>query len=139
MAELKTKMTGASVDEFLGGIPSQQTREDCFKIVDIMKLVTNEEPKMWGTSIVGFGLIHPKYASGRELDWMIVGFSPRKQNLTIYLTGNFKQDTDLLEKLGKFKTGGGCLYIKKLQDVDIKILQDLIERSVKLTKATYVS
>ena len=133
MAELKTKKTGASVEDFLNGLPSEQTRKDCFEIVKIMKQVTKEEPKMWGSSIIGFGSTHLKYASGRELDWMSVGFSPRKQNLTLYLTGNFNLQTDLLNKLGKHKTGGGCLYIKTLQDVDTKVLQELIQRSVSAT------
>jgi hypothetical protein len=131
MAELKTKKTEASVEDFLNGLPSEQTRKDCFEIVKIMKQATKEEPKMWGSSIIGFGSTHLKYASGRELDWMIVGFSPRKQNLTLYLTGNFNPYTDLLKKLGKHKTGGGCLYIKTLQDVDTKVLKELIQRSVK--------
>ncbi len=131
MAELKTKKTGASVKDFLNGIPGEQTRKDCFEIVKIMKQVTKEEPKMWGSSIIGFGSTHLKYASGRELDWMIIGFSPRKQNLTLYLTGNFKSYTDLLQKLGKHKTSVGCLYIKTLNDVDTKVLKELIKRSVK--------
>jgi len=119
------------VEDFLNGIPSEQTRKDCFEIVKIMKQVTKEEPKMWGSSIIGFGSTHLKYASGRELDWMIVGFSPRKQNLTLYLTGNFMSHTDLLQKLGEHKTGGGCLYIKTLKDVDTKVLKELIQRCVK--------
>jgi hypothetical protein len=131
MAELKTKKTKASVEDFLNGLPSEQTTKDCFEIVKIMKQATKEEPKMWGSSIIGFGSTHLKYASGRELDWMIVGFSPRKQNLTFYLSGNFNPYTDLLQKLGKHKTGGGCLYIKTLKDVDIKVLKELIQRSVK--------
>jgi hypothetical protein len=131
MAELKTKMTEASVDDFLNSLPSEQTRKDCFEIVKIMKQATKEEPRMWGSSIIGFGSIHLKYASGRELDWMIVGFSPRKQNLTLYLSGIFKSYTDLLQKLGKYKTGSGCLYIKALKDVDTTVLEELIQRSVE--------
>jgi hypothetical protein len=131
MAELKTKKTEASVEDFLNGLPSEQTTKDCFEIIKIMKQATKAEPKMWGSSIIGFGSTHLKYANGRELDWMIVGFSPRKQNLTLYLAGNFKAATDLLQKLGKHKTGGGCLYIKTLKDVDTKVLKELIQRSVK--------
>ena len=131
MAELKTKQTEASVDNFLNGLPSEQMRNDCFEIVKIMKQATKAEPKMWGSSIIGFGSTHLKYASGRELDWMIIGFSPRKQNLTLYLAGGLSSYTDLLEKLGKHKTGGGCLYIKTLKDVDAKILKEVIQRSVK--------
>ena len=133
MAELKTKKTEASVDDFLNGLPSEQTRKDCVEIIRIMKQVTKDEPKMWGSSIVGFGSTHLIYASGRELDWMLVGFSPRKQNLTLYLTGISNSHTDLLEKLGKHKTGGGCLYIKTLQDVDSEVLKELIQRSVEAT------
>ena len=131
MAELKTKKTEASVEDFLNGLLSEQTTKDCFEIVKIMKQATKEEPKMWGSSIIGFGSTHLKYTSGRELDWMIIGFSPRKQNLALYLTGNFTQYTGLLQKLGKHKTGGGCLYIKTLKDVDIKVLKELIQRSVE--------
>jgi hypothetical protein len=132
MAELKTKKTEASVDDFLNGLPMEQTRKDCFEIVHIMQQATQEEPKMWGTSIIGFGSIHLKYASGRELDWMIVGFSPRKQNITLYLPGNPNLYTGLLEKLGKHKTGGGCLYIKTLRDVDTEVLAELIQQSVQV-------
>ena len=131
MVELKTKKTEASVDDFLNGLPSEQTRRDCFEISKIMKQATKAEPKMWGSSIVGFGSTHLKYASGRELDWMIIGFSPRKQNLTLYLSGGLDTYTDLLQKLGKYKTGGGCLYIKTLRDVDIKVLKAIIGQSVK--------
>jgi len=130
MAELKTKQTEASVEDFLNCLPSEQTRADCFEIVKIMTQATNAEPKMWGSSIIGFGSTHLKYASGRELDWMMVGFSPRKQNLTLYITGDLNLYTDLLEKLGKYKKGVGCLYIKKLQDVDTRVLEELIQRSV---------
>jgi hypothetical protein len=131
MAELKTKKTGASVEDFLNSLPSEQARNDSFEIVNIMKQATEEEPKMWGSSIIGFGSTHLKYASGRELDWMIVGFSPRKQNLTLYLSGVFNSYTDLLQKLGKYKTGVGCLYIKTLKDVDAEVLKELIQRCVK--------
>jgi hypothetical protein len=131
MAELKTKVTGASVEDYLNRLTNEQTKADCFEIVKIMKQSTNEEPKMWGTSIIGFGSTHLKYASGRELDWMIVGFAPRKEKLALYLPGYYKQYTDLLQNLGKYKTGVGCLYIKTLKDVDIKVLKELIQRSVK--------
>jgi hypothetical protein len=134
MAELKTQKTEASVDDFLNNLPNELMRKDCFEIIKIMKQETKEEPKMWGPSIIGFGSTHLKYASGRELDWMIVGFSPRKQNLTLYLPGNINSSTDLLNKLGKHKTGGGCLYVKKLQDVDIEVLKELIQRTVKAAK-----
>jgi hypothetical protein len=131
MAELKTKKTEASVEDFLYSLPNEQTRNDCFEIIKIMKQATEEEPKMWGSSIIGFGNTHLKYASGRDLEWMIVGFSPRKQNLTLYLTGVFNSYTDLLQKLGKYKTGVGCLYIKTLKDIDAEVLKELIQRYVK--------
>jgi hypothetical protein len=131
MAELKTKKTGASVDDFLNELPNEQTRKDCFEIVRIMKQVTQAEPKMWGPSIIGFGSTLLKYPNGREMDWMMIGFSPRKQNLTFYLTSNFTANTELLEKLGKYKTGGGCLYIKKLEDVNSDVLTELIQDTVK--------
>ncbi len=131
MAELKTKQTEASVEDFLNTIKDEQTRNDCFEIVKIMKQVTKADAKMWEPSIIGFGNIHLKYASGRELDWMIVGFSPRKQNITLYIPGSLESYTDLLGKLGKHKTGKGCLYIKKLADIDRKVLQELIKESSK--------
>ena len=124
MAELKTQVTHASVDEFLQGIRDAKKREDCYQILKIMKKATRADPKMWGTSIVGFGEYHYVYASGREGDWFITGFSPRVQNLTLYMMEGF--DPELLKKLGKFKTGKGCLYINKLEDVDAKVLDELI-------------
>jgi hypothetical protein len=134
MAELKTKLTDASVTEFINGIKDEEKRADSFEILKLMKQVTKEEPKMWGSSIIGFGNVHYKYDSGREGDWFITGFSPRNQNLTLYVIGSFKPHVDLLNKLGKHKTGVGCLYIKKLQDVDIKVLKELIQQSVKAAK-----
>ena len=134
MAELKTKLNNASVDKFLKDLKDKQASADCFQIVELMRKATKAEPKMWGTSIVGFGNIHLKYESGRELDWFPIGFSPRKQNLTIYLMGSIGSQKELLDKLGKYSTGKGCLYIKKLADVDIKVLNKLITASVKHAK-----
>jgi len=134
MAELKTKLNDASVTEFLNGIKDEEKRADSFEILNLMKQVTKEEPKMWGTSIVGFGITHLKYASGRELDWMLIGFSPRKQNLTLYLPGSLETYADLFKTLGKHKLGGGCLYINKLKDVDAKVLKELIKQSFKTAK-----
>jgi len=131
MAELKTKVNDASVSTFLNNIEDEEKRADSFEILKIMKQVTRKEPKMWGASIIGFGDIHYKYESGREGDWFITGFSPRKQNLTLYVMGSYNPHTELLKKLGKHKTGVGCLYIKKLKDVDAKVLKELIEKSVK--------
>ena len=134
MAELKTKKTEASVEDFLNTIKDEQTRQDCFEIAKMMKHVTRSEPKMWGSSIVGFGSRHLKYASGRELDWMLTGFSPRKANITLYILGGFEKQADLLKKLGKYTTGKGCLYIKKLKDVDTKVLKELVRESVQSMK-----
>ncbi len=131
MAELKTKATKESVTSFLNKISDKTRREDCFAVLDIMKEVTGEEPKMWGPSIVGFGTYHYKYESGREGDWMITGFSPRKGDLTLYIMPGFDAFPDLMKKLGKFKTGKSCLYIKKLEDVDAGVLRQLVKQSVK--------
>ena len=132
--ELKTKVNDASVEGFLNSVTDEQKREDCFEILKLMKQVTKETPKMWGSSIVGFGSYHYKGASGREGDWLLTGFSPRKQNLTLYITGGFDLYKDLLKKLGKYKTSVGCLYIKKLDDVDKKVLKELVAESVKTAK-----
>jgi len=133
-AELKTKVNNASVEGFLNSVEDEQKREDCFEILKMMKQVTKEEPKMWGATIVGFGSYHYKGASGREGDWMLTGFSPRKQNLTLYLMHGFDVHKDLLNKLGKHTTSMGCLYIKKLDDVDKKVLKELVAESVKRMK-----
>ena len=134
-AELKTKVNKASVEGFLNSVKDETARKDCFEILKMMKQVTKEEPKMWGSSIVGFGSYHYKGKSGREGDWMLTGFSPRKQNLTLYLMGGFEENAgDLLKKLGKHKTSVGCLYINKLEDVDKKVLKELVAVSVKRMK-----
>lgn len=133
-AEPKTQVNDASVTEFLNNVADEHKRNDCFEILKMMTQVTKEEPKMWGSSIVGFGSYHYKGKSGREGDWMLTGFSPRKQNLTLYLMGGFDTHAALLEKLGKFTTSVGCLYIKKLDDVDRKVLKDLVQASVKRIK-----
>ena len=132
MAELKTKETTESVSAFLDRIADESRREDCRAVVDIMQSVTKEEPRMWGTSIVGFGRYQYKYKSGREGEWMITGFSPRKGDLTLYIFGGFDKFSDLLPNLGKYKTAGSCLYIRKLADVDVKVLRKLVTKSVKL-------
>ena len=134
MAELKTKQTKASVEKFLNSVKDEKKREDSFKILELMKKITKEEPKMWGPSIIGFGNYHYKYASGREGDWFLTGFSPRKQNLTLYIMSYLEKHKDLLKKLGKHKTGKGCLYINKLVDVDMNVLKELITASVKKHK-----
>ena len=132
--DVKTKVNDASVTNFLDNVTDEQKRKDSFEILKVMKQITKEEPKMWGASIVGFGSYHYKGASGREGDWMQIGFSPRKQNLTLYLLGGFNAHTDLLKKLGKHKTSVGCLYINKLEDVDMKVLKELITDSFKAMK-----
>jgi len=133
-AEPKTKVNDASVTEFLNSVADQQKRNDCFEILKMMQQITKEEPKMWGSSMVGFGSYHYKGKSGREGDWLLIGFSPRKQALTLYLTGGFDTHAALLKRLGKFTTGMGCLYVKTLEDVDKKVLKELLQASVKRMK-----
>ena len=139
MADVKTKENDKSVTDFINALENEEKRNDCFEIIKIMKEVTNLEPKMWGESIVGFDSYHYKYESGREGDSLVTGFSPRKTNLTIYIVAGFSNYTALLEKLGKFKTGSSCLYIKKLSDIDKNVLKELITQSVKMIKAKYSS
>jgi len=129
MAELKTKPNNGSVEEFLDSVENEKRREDSFKVLDLMKTVTGHEPKMWGDSIIGFGTYHYKYASGREGDWFLTGFSPRKQNLTLYIMAGFDEYEALLGKLGKYKIGKSCLYINKIEDIDIEVLKKLVKQS----------
>ena len=132
LAEIKTKPTAASVEDFLNAVQDEQKRKDSFVILELMKKASGEEPKMWGGSIIGFGNERYKSpATGREVDWLRIGFSPRKASLTLYLMGGLKNHAAALEKLGKHKTGVGCLYINKLEDVDIDVLQGMIEASLK--------
>jgi hypothetical protein len=131
MAEVKTKPTQASVKEFLNQIPDKQRREDCFAIAKMMEEVTGAKPKMWGPSIVGFGSYHFKYDSGREGDWLMTGFSPRKNDLTLYIMMGFEKHRELMEQLGKHKTAKSCLYIKRLSDIHQPTLKKLIKASVK--------
>ncbi|HWN99409.1 MAG TPA: DUF1801 domain-containing protein [Blastocatellia bacterium] len=128
MAELKTKKTTASVEKFLNSVADEQRRKDCFRLLAIMKAVTKAEPAMWGTSIIGFGSYQYKYASGRSLECPLAGFSPRKQDLTLYIM--VEHYPALMKKLGKHKTGKSCLYIKKLDDIDLPTLKQLIKESV---------
>ena len=130
MAELKTKKTTTSVEKFLNKIADEQRRKDCFRLLEIMKTETKAEPAMWGPSIVGFGSYQYKYAGGREMEWPMIGFSPRKQSLTLYVMWGFERYPLLMKKLGKHKTGKACLYIKKLEDVDMSTLKQLIKESV---------
>ena len=130
MYELKTKETDASVEVFLDSIEDEQRREDCKAVAQLMQQVTKEKPKMWGSSIVGFGQYHYKYASGHEGNAALTGFSPRKQALTLYIMGGFDTYNDLMSKLGTYKIGKACLYVKRLADIDQKVLKELIKQSV---------
>lgn len=137
MAENKTKATGASVTAFINSIDDKQKRAEARKVAAMMRKATSKRPKMWGPSIVGYGTYHYKYASGREGDFLMTGFSPRKQALTVYVIPGFENFEALMNKLGKYKTGKSCLYIKRLSDVDEKILEQLINRSVKYMREHY--
>lgn len=137
MAENKTKATIASVTEFINSIEDRQKRADARKVAAMMRRVTGKRAKMWGSSIVGYGTYHYKYESGREGDFMITGFSPRRQALTVYILAGFRRFDTLMGKLGKYKTGKSCLYIKRLSDVDEKVLEKLIDRSVKYMRKNY--
>lgn len=130
MAELKTQPNDMSVEEFLNGVADERKRLDCFTLLEMMKAVTGQEPRMWGDSIVGFGTYHYQYASGREGDWFVTGFSPRKQNLTLYIMAGFDRYDELLQQLGKHTTGKSCLYVKRLGDVDLAVLRELVQLSV---------
>ncbi|MGZ4037163.1 MAG: DUF1801 domain-containing protein [Bacteroidia bacterium] len=135
MAELKTKKTTASVEDFLNAIENEQRRRDCFVILKIMRTAFRKEPAMWGKSLVGFGDYHYKYASGHEGNWFAIGFSPRRSSISLHLMGALQIHKHLFYKLGKFKTGVGCVYINKLDDVDIKVLQTIIHEHVKWCKS----
>ncbi len=130
MAELKTKPNDQRVEAFLNQVEDERKRQDCYTILEIMRQVTESEAKMWGDSIVGFGSYHYRYASGREGDWFLTGFSPRKQNLTLYIMSGFSGYDSLLAGLGKYKTGKSCLYIKNVEDIDIETLKELVRQSV---------
>ena len=131
MAENKTKPTTGSVKTFLESIEDEGKKKDCIVISDLMKKITGSEPRMWGEFVVGFGEYRYKYASGRAGEWFLAGFSPRKQNLTLYIMGYLEFFEDILEKLGKFKHGKGCLYIKTLKDIELEVLEELIVTSIK--------
>ena len=137
MAELKTRPNQKSVDRFLAGVDNESRREDARTVCEIMQEITGDEPEMWGDSIVGFGSYHYIYDSGREGDWFQTGFSPRKQNLTLYIMPGFARYGELLSKLGKHKTGKSCLYINRLSDVDLNVLRELIEKSVEHVRSRH--
>jgi Domain of unknown function (DU1801) len=127
----KTKLNDLSVSGFLNKIPNQQLREDCLAVVDIMESATRAEARMWGSAIIGFGEHMVQYAGGREAKWMLIGFSPRKQNITLYIGSSFPEHDALLEELGPHSTGKGCLYIARLSDVHVPTLKKLVNASVK--------
>lgn len=132
VAEIKTKPTDVSVESFIAALPDEQKRKDSQTILKMMEKATKEKPKMWGASMIGFGDKRYKSpATGREVDWFKIGFSPRKANLSLYLTMDIKKHADTLKKLGKHKTGVGCLYINKLEDVDTKVLEKMITEAAK--------
>jgi len=137
MAQNKTRENNASVGAFLDAVDDPQRRSDARKVAAIMRRVTGERAKMWGSSIVGYGKYHYRYASGREGDWALTGFSPRKQNLAVYIMPGFEPFAGLMDKLGRYKTGRSCLYIRKLADVDPVVLERLIAESVELMKERY--
>ena len=131
LAKVKTTENSASVEDFIDGVKEEQKRKDSFLLLKLMKKISKEEPKMWGSSIIGFGkLIYKSPTSGREVEWFKIGFSPRKANLTIYLM-NLQIHQASMKKLGKHKPGGGCLYINKLEDVDLKVLEEMIVVTLK--------
>ena len=134
MAELKTKATKVSVKDFLKSVTDTQKRKDSLVLIEMMSKITKEKPKMWGPSIIGFGSYHYKYESGHEGDMCIVGFSPRKAAISIYISAGFKKRDSLLKKLGKHKSAVACLYVRKLEDVDLKIFKELITESFKHSK-----
>ena len=137
MAEAKTKQNNASVKKFLNSVADEEQREDAYTIVELMSQATKAEPKMWGSSIVGFGSYHYKYASGHEGDAPLIGFSPRKQNFSLYIMSGFDGYDALLESLGKYKKAKACLYVKHLDDVHLPTLKKLIQQSVKYMSKKY--
>ena len=137
MAEPKTRPTRASVAAYIKRLPDQQTRADCLTLASLMEKVTGEKAVMWGPNIIGFGTYRLAYADGSEADWPIAGFSPRKRDLTIYLMGVFDRRADLMKKLGKHRTGKVCLYIRRLADVDMKVLKELVAASVGYAREKY--
>jgi hypothetical protein len=132
MAKNKTKPTSVRVTDFLNAVENPTRRADARKVASMMRRITGKRAKMWGSSIVGFGKYSYRYASGHKGDWMLTGFSPRKQNLAIYIMSGFEPFSGLLDRLGKYKTGKSCLYVNKLEDVNEKVLEKLIADSVKL-------
>jgi hypothetical protein len=132
MAELKTTRNEGDVEAYLNSVENEKKRQDSFTVLELMEKVTGQEPKMWGESIVGFGSYRYKYESGREGDWFLTGFAPRKQNLTLYIMPGFERYDELMQSLGKYKTGKSCLYINKIEDIDLGTLEELVRESVQV-------
>lgn len=139
MAEIKTKLNDGSVEDFLKSVEHDQKRADSYEILELMKEVTGEVPKMWGDSIIGFGTYHYVYKSGKEGDWMRIAFSPRKQNISLYLMSGANSDKEILSRIGKYKTGKSCFYINKLADVNKDALRELIQKSWDEMEGLYPS
>jgi hypothetical protein len=139
MAQLETARTDASVDDFIDGIDDGGRREECRTVLRLMKRVTGRDPAMWGATIVGFGSYHFTYDSGREGDWFLTGFSPRKRSLTLYVMAGFDRWKSLMARLGKHTTGKSCLYIKRLSDIDLDVLEELVSASVEHMRNRYPS
>ena len=137
MAEKKTAENKGDVGKFLATLDNEQRKAECALVLDLMQKITRQEPRMWGSSIVGFGSYHYKYASGKEGEWFLTGFSPRKQALTLYIISGFSPFGELMDQLGKYKTGKSCLYVKKLEDIDLKVLKKLVRQSVAHLKKKY--
>jgi hypothetical protein len=138
MSEIKTKVTDADVNDFITAVPDDKKRADALVLLELFKRVTSEPPKMWGPSMIGFGQYHYKSErSSQEGDWLLTGFSPRKQALTLYILHGLDEHTNLLKKLGKHKAGKGCLYINKLDDVDLAVLEELVTLNYKFMKQRY--
>jgi hypothetical protein len=136
MAELKTQRTGASVEKFIDALPDEAVRQDCLTLVDMLRRVTGAEPEMWGDSMVGFGNYHYRYASGREGDWFYLGFAPRKRELSLYILAGVERFAELLSRLGKHRTGKGCIYVKRLSDIDLDVLEQIAAASLRYLKET---
>ena len=131
LAEIKTKPTSANVEDFINNVKDEQKRKDSFVLMEMMKKATGEEPILWSSSVIGFGTKRYKSpTTGREVDWLRIGFSPRKANLSLYISVGIKEHAAALKKLGKHKTGVGCLYINKLEDIDLKVLKEIIDASL---------
>ena len=137
MSELKTKPTKKIVKQFLDSLENEKRKQDSFELLKLFKDITKQQPVIWGNTIIGFGSYHYKYKTGNEGDWPVTGFSPRKQNLSIYVMLGFDNYQDLMNKLGKYKTGKSCLYVNKLEDIDMKVLKKLLIKSVADMKKKY--